>query len=94
MEEIKDNSKAITFNPSIPKKALEPFEVFFQEGKKSSLDNSIGKIAREAIVPYPPGIPLICPGEIFNEEIIKAVKNYIDEGCTVLGVDKGNIIVI
>jgi len=94
LEQLKCNIKEIPFNPSIPKKALEPFEVFYQEGKKSCLDNSIGKIAREAIVPYPPGIPLICPGEIFNEEIIKAVKNYIDAGCTVLGVDKGNIIVI
>ena len=94
MEEIKDNSKVISFNPSIPKKALEPFEVFAYQGKKSSLDNAIGKIAREAIVPYPPGIPLICPGEIFNEEIIKAVKAYLNAGCTVLGVDKENINIV
>jgi len=94
IEMIRDDSKTISFNQSMPKKALEPFEVFLHEGKKISLNNSIGRTAREAIVPYPPGIPLISPGEIINEEIIKAVKNYIDAGCTVLGVDKGNIIVI
>ena len=71
IEEIRDNNKVIPFNAPIPKKAIEPFEVFQHEGKRSSLDNSIGKIAREAIVPYPPGIPVICPGEIFNEEIIE-----------------------
>lgn len=94
MEEIKDNSKVISFNPSIPKKALEPFEVFAYQEKKISLDNAIGKIAREAIVPYPPGIPLICPGEIFNEEIIKAIKAYLNAGCTVLGVDKESINIV
>ncbi|HEY5524045.1 MAG TPA: aminotransferase class I/II-fold pyridoxal phosphate-dependent enzyme [Clostridium sp.] len=94
MEEIKDNSKVISFNPSIPKKALEPFEVLAYQGKTSCLDNAVGKIAREAIVPYPPGIPLICPGEIFNEEIIKVVKTYLNAGCTVLGVDKENINIV
>jgi len=94
LEELKCNIKGIPFNLSIPQKSLEPFQVFACEGEKSTLDNSIGKIAREAIVPYPPGIPLICPGEILSEEIIKAIKDYLKAGCTVLGVEKGNILVI
>lgn len=71
----------------IPKKGLEPFEVFERSFENKSLDSSIGRIAKEAIIPYPPGIPLICGGEIISSEAITIVKDYISNGRTVIGVE-------
>ena len=35
-----------------------------------------GKISKEYIWVYPPGIPLITPGEVINKEIIKKINEY------------------
>ena len=78
----------------IAEKRLEPFEVFEKEFEDIHLDNSMGKIAREAIIPYPPGIPLVCAGEVISKEAIEIVKDYILNGRTVIGVSEDLIIKI
>ena len=39
------------------------------------LEETIGKISAQGICPYPPGIPLIIPGEIIEKERIDWIKN-------------------
>lgn len=70
----------------IAEKSLEPYEVFEKTYENIILDNSIGRIAKEAIIPYPPGIPLICGGEIISKDAIEIIKDYILNGRTVIGV--------
>lgn len=70
----------------IAEKSLEPYEVFKKPYENIILDNCVGKIAKEAIIPYPPGIPLICAGEVISTEAIKVVKDYIVNGRTVMGI--------
>ncbi|WP_395375813.1 Orn/Lys/Arg decarboxylase N-terminal domain-containing protein [Marinicella sp. W31] len=41
------------------------------------IDQLDGRIAAEMIVPYPPGIPLIMPGERYNEKT-KPIVNYLE----------------
>ena len=54
----------------IPKKVLEPYEVFKKECKYIKINEADKNIACEAIIPYPPGIPLLCPGEVITKEAI------------------------
>lgn len=60
---------------SIPKMKLTPREAFYKEKKRVKLKDSIGKISGEYIIPYPPGISLISPGEIISEEIITYISH-------------------
>lgn len=46
---------------------LSPREAFFARKRKVSVKESIGKVCGELICPYPPGIPLIIPGELITE---------------------------
>lgn len=78
----------------IPKKILEPFEVFEKEEYEVALIDSIGKVAKEALVPYPPGIPLICWGEVITLEAINIINEYINNGRSVIGVENNKIKVI
>lgn len=39
-----------------------------------------GKIAAEALIPYPPGIPLVNPGELVTEEIWEYMEEYRKKG--------------
>lgn len=42
------------------------------------LDEACGRISAEFVMPYPPGIPLIAPGEVITEERIAAVRAGIN----------------
>ncbi|KAI3701759.1 hypothetical protein L6452_27084 [Arctium lappa] len=47
---------------------LSPRDAFFASKKKVSFKESIGRVCGELICPYPPGIPLLIPGEVITEE--------------------------
>lgn len=47
---------------------------FIATKKTIDIRESIGKISASYIIPYPPGIPLICPG---GEEITEELHHYI-----------------
>ena len=44
--------------------------------KVVKLDEAEGKISKEMIMIYPPGIPVIVPGEVFTKEVIEEIKYY------------------
>ncbi|XP_058213233.1 uncharacterized protein LOC131325161 isoform X2 [Rhododendron vialii] len=52
---------------------LSPRDAFFARKRKVSIKESIGEVCGELICPYPPGIPLIIPGELITE----AALNYL-----------------
>ena len=55
---------------------MRPREAYSKNQKKVKLDDAIGLISKEAIMTYPPGIPVIIPGEEFTKEIIERIKYY------------------
>lgn len=87
-------SKDILYSTSIPEKVLEPFEVFSKECKLVKVDESINKISKNFIIPYPPGIPLVCPGEKISENDIEIIKDYIRNNKDIIGVEKEKIMII
>lgn len=56
--------------PKIPKMRLLPREAFLAETETVVFKKSAGRICAEVITPYPPGIPVISPGEEITKEII------------------------
>lgn len=78
----------------IPEKRLEPYEVFNMNGKWHEVEKCEGYIAKEAIVPYPPGIPLICPGEVISMNAINIIKDYVNNKKSIIGVENNMIKVV
>jgi lysine decarboxylase len=59
-----------------------------------ALDDADGKICAGSIIPYPPGIPFVCPGEQITADIIRYIKAMRNDGEKVIGVnDKGEVLV-
>ena len=54
--------------PAIPTKILNPREAFYSDKISIPLNESIGKISGEFLLAYPPGIPVLCPGEEITQE--------------------------
>lgn len=91
---LKTNEKNAIFSKILPLKVLEPYEIFNLNSINLNINDALGKIAKEAIVPYPPGIPLICPGEKITKEAVDIIKEYIENNLQVIGVQNNYIKVI
>jgi arginine/lysine/ornithine decarboxylase len=53
-----------------PETVLTPREAFFAADEAVPLFAADGRVAAEAITPYPPGIPLVMPGERFDSDVV------------------------
>ncbi len=66
-------------------------EVFYGEKEALPLEESVGKICGEQVSFYPPGIPVLLPGEVITEEIIAYCKMMKDLGLPVSGPADGSL---
>jgi arginine/lysine/ornithine decarboxylase len=54
---------------------VSPRSAVFSPWEKTSVNNSIGKISADFICEYPPGIPVLAPGELITENIVDRLSN-------------------
>ncbi|AKL96295.1 arginine/lysine/ornithine decarboxylase [Clostridium aceticum] len=73
--------------PKIPLRMLSPRDAFNGNTISIELEDSVGEISAEFLLTYPPGIPVLCPGEIITDEIVEYVKALKDAGLYVQGTD-------
>jgi arginine decarboxylase len=59
-----------------------PRDAFFSQFEDLKAKDAAGRIAAEQITPYPPGIPVILPGERINQEVIDYLLSGLDAGMT------------
>lgn len=69
----------------IPEMALMPWEAVYHEKEIIDLGDSVGRICGEMVIPYPPGIPLIMPGEIIDKEIVEYAALCAGSGIKING---------
>lgn len=60
-------------------------EAMDQKGVPTALGNSVNKISQEFVYLYPPGIPILAPGERITEEILERILWYQKMGFSVQG---------
>lgn len=58
-------------------KNLELYEAMERQVKKAAFDEAIGKISGSMVSVYPPGIPILLPGEVIDAEVIKNIRKCI-----------------
>ena len=63
-----------------PEQETTPEEAACRQGIFSTLEESVGLMSLEYVWVYPPGIPLLVPGEIISEEIIKTIADMARSG--------------
>lgn len=71
--------------PISPEMIVSPRDAFYGAKKTVSLDDSIGEIAGEMIMAYPPGIPVVVPGERMSKDIVEYIKRLKEEKCELQG---------
>lgn len=78
----------------IPEKKLLPREAFLSHGERISYKDARGRISKEIIGAYPPGVPLVSFGEVISEEIINKIDEFLAEGIEVIGLLEDEIEVV
>jgi len=66
---------------------VSPKEAFFAPQKSVEIEKSEGFISAEFVMCYPPGIPIIAPGELITSEILEYVAYSKDRGCMLTGTE-------
>ena len=69
---------------------LSPRDAFFATTKVLPLEETIGKISSELICPYPPGIPLLLPGDTIKIDHINYLKQIKSYGGMITGYSDSN----
>lgn len=75
----------------IPEKVLNPREAFYKNKKSVKIYESIGQICAEYVIPYPPGVSLLSPGEVITKEIIDYVILCHKKGMNINGIKDSNL---
>ncbi|MDR6227138.1 aminotransferase class I/II-fold pyridoxal phosphate-dependent enzyme [Desmospora profundinema] len=60
-------------------------ELFRRPAVSLPLVEAVGRVAKEAIVPYPPGIPVVLPGEIYTEQHLFLIQDLSRNGAKIRG---------
>lgn len=84
--EAKNMSADIQFDSSEPHLAPDFFTDLHTLKRFAPLEQSAGLCAADFVTPYPPGVPVLCPGERITREAVDKTLLYIAAGARVKGV--------
>ncbi len=73
------------FTFRLPEAVYSPRQAVYLPKQQIPLEESEGCVSGEYIIPYPPGIPLLIPGETISNEIIQYIKVMLKEGMEIVG---------
>jgi arginine/lysine/ornithine decarboxylase len=88
IEGLASERSSFPFQPLISSRqnlAMSPREAYFASTETISLTDAIDLISAETICPYPPGIPVLMPGEIITQESIDYLRDVLAAGGTITG---------
>ena len=71
--------------PFVHPLAISPREAYFAPTKSIALKAAGDRLCGELICPYPPGIPLLMPGETITVETINSLQQILAAGGTITG---------
>lgn len=74
--------------PSKFRRAYPIYEAFYLPGERVDLAEAGGRVAKDFVIPYPPGQPLVVPGEVLEGEVLEEIFKLRDLGLEVLGLDQ------
>ncbi len=70
-----------------PELVLSPQEAFYADRQSISLQDSVGRVCGEFVMCYPPGIPILAPGERVTQELVDYITFSKDCGCSLQGTE-------
>ena len=64
---------------------MSPQKAFYSEKVSVPVEASSGRVCAEFVMCYPPGIPILAPGEEITEDILHYIVYAKEKGCSMTG---------
>ena len=87
----RDKTGLLTQEYLSPEVAVSPQEAFYAEKESLPLMESEGHICSEFVMCYPPGIPILAPGERITRDILDHIRYAKEKGCSMTGTEDPDI---
>lgn len=68
-----------------PEVIISPQKAFYGDKESLPIEKSANRICSEFVMCYPPGIPILAPGEKITEEILRYIQYAKEKGCFMTG---------
>ena len=68
-----------------PQVAVSPQEAFYAPKESLPLEKTMGRVCSEFVMCYPPGIPILAPGERITQAILDYIVYAKEKGCSMTG---------
>jgi arginine decarboxylase len=78
----------------MPEQDLTPQEAFFASYEWVELRDAVGRTSQAVVAPYPPGIPLLCPGERIEKEVIEVLEKLKYAGAMIHGLEEDSLVAV
>lgn len=77
-----------------PVQAISPSELLEADIDRIPFKDAAGRTSRGTISPYPPGLPLVCPGEVINGDVVDYIMTLLRSGGSVHGIGEDGTIAV
>jgi len=77
-----------------PEVAMSLQDAFYAEKEPLPIAESLGRISSEFVMCYPPGIPILAPGERVTEAVLRYIAYAKEKGCSMTGPEDADIQVL
>lgn len=68
-----------------PVVVVTPQEAFYADKESIPIEDTLGRVCNEFVMCYPPGIPIIAPGERITDEVLDYIIYAKEKGCSMTG---------
>ena len=75
-----------------PQVAVSPQDAFYAPKESLPIDETEGRVCSEFVMCYPPGIPILAPGERITRQILAYIHYAKDKGCSMTGPEDADIL--
>lgn len=76
---------SMSVNIPLPKIIMPIYDAYHGNKKQIDLKDSIGKVSATSIIPYPPGVPLVVPGEEITKEVYDQITSLMENNIEIVG---------
>ena len=73
--------------------AMTPRDAFYSDSELVNVNDSVGRVSTEIVTVYPPGIPLLVPGEEISQDALNYLRNMAGLGAIIDGLNENNSLV-
>ena len=81
----RDGSGLMSQEYIAPEVVVSPQQAFYANKQSLPLRETVGRVCSEFVMCYPPGIPILSPGERITERILDYIEYARDKGCSMTG---------